>query len=418
MIFASIILVLFAGAVYFHYLQGALTSVMSALSAACAVCIAFSYYEPITMSLAAGKSFVDSASAMMLCALFGITYIVLRIVFDAAVPGNVRMPIWVDRGVAVAAGLIASTLAVGTWAVAAQMMPFGANIGGYERYELVTRPARVPAAIAGARSDQDYNVIDEIKEEDLSSEKASGLLLPLDSMVMSFVYMVESGALEGDNKLANTTPDLLGDLFAQRLTVPTSTRRSAMTGKANEISFGGIYASKLGKFTAVDGELLQIREKDKARTLTAKGIPVVVRVTFTGTANDPDGVVRIIPGVCRIFSGGKNYYPVGTLQGRSTLVLNRLDDLLIIEMNKPVDFVFYVEPSVFSVKPDVKDKAIFAKDAFVEIKRYGRMSLSNRPDDGTPNDSALGVTRKNVVMTAIEKAGGINPDKKVEPAPQ
>src|SRR5438067_853723 len=92
MIFSIIILLLVGGIAYYHYAQGFFSATMSAMIAVVAAVLAVSYHETLVLTLLKGK-FADYAIGMGMIAIFALIYIVLRTVFDKAVPGNIRLPV-------------------------------------------------------------------------------------------------------------------------------------------------------------------------------------------------------------------------------------------------------------------------------------------------------------------------------------
>src|SRR5689334_22631098 len=132
MLFSLFVIVFIGIIAYWHYLQGFFSSAISAVLAIISALIALGYHEQL-VGLVGGK-FNDQATAIALVCLFAITYLVLRVIFDAAIPGNVRFPVMLDRIGAPIMGIIAGIFSVGILAIAAQTLPFGPSIAGYQRY--------------------------------------------------------------------------------------------------------------------------------------------------------------------------------------------------------------------------------------------------------------------------------------------
>src|SRR3954471_4850561 len=88
----SVLIILFVGLIaYFHYVQGFLSGLISAVLAVTCAALAMSFYEPVANSLSGGK-FSDQSQGVCLVAIFALSYLVLRVIFDKLVPGNVRIP--------------------------------------------------------------------------------------------------------------------------------------------------------------------------------------------------------------------------------------------------------------------------------------------------------------------------------------
>src|SRR5438034_7178515 len=121
MILGILIIAIVGGVAYFHYAQGFFSATFSALCAVLAAVLAVSYHEPVITTLLQGKA-ADYATAMTLCGLFALIYIVLRVITDKAVPGNIRLPVPIDRVGGAAMGLVAGIFTAGIVALAAQSL--------------------------------------------------------------------------------------------------------------------------------------------------------------------------------------------------------------------------------------------------------------------------------------------------------
>src|SRR4051812_9860723 len=161
MLFSLIVIVLIGLIAYWHYLQGFFSSAISAILAIIAALVAVGYHEQVVAMI--GGKFNDQASAIALVCLFALTYGLLRVIFDMAIPGNVRFPVLLDRIGAPIMGVIAGIFAVGVWAIAAQTLPFGPSIAGYQRFP-VSFDKSIIIHQSGKQSDADA-VYDEVDSE-------------------------------------------------------------------------------------------------------------------------------------------------------------------------------------------------------------------------------------------------------------
>src|SRR3954471_9284509 len=96
MVFSIILIVLILAVAFIHYVQGMFSAILSAILAVIAAVVAVSYHENVVMLMKPGK-LAYSGTAVILCCLFAITYVVLRLIFDRAVPGNVRINSTIDK---------------------------------------------------------------------------------------------------------------------------------------------------------------------------------------------------------------------------------------------------------------------------------------------------------------------------------
>ena len=69
------------------------------------------------------------AEGMILVAMFALIYVILRVIFDNLIPGNVRYPLLVDKIGSAIMGVFAGLFSIGIFALAVQTLPFGASVG-------------------------------------------------------------------------------------------------------------------------------------------------------------------------------------------------------------------------------------------------------------------------------------------------
>src|SRR5690242_17610193 len=96
MIFSLVALLLVAVIAFFHYVQGFVSAMFSAVIAIIAAAMAISFHEALTTALLRGY-FADQATAITLISIFAVVYLLLRVAFDNLVPGNVRLPAIADK---------------------------------------------------------------------------------------------------------------------------------------------------------------------------------------------------------------------------------------------------------------------------------------------------------------------------------
>src|SRR5687767_11781931 len=133
MILTIIILVLVGAIAFFHYTQGLFSATLSAICTILAAVLAFSYHEVVVDMLLGGR-FAGSAHAITLVVLFAVIYMVLRVMFDKMVPGNVRLPLLMDKIGGAAMGLVAGVFAGGIILIVAQYLPLMPSVAGVARY--------------------------------------------------------------------------------------------------------------------------------------------------------------------------------------------------------------------------------------------------------------------------------------------
>ena len=413
MLFTLLILVGFGAIVFFHYIQGFFSAALSAILAVFAAVVAFSYHESI-VPLFGGKV-GDFADGLTLLALFALIYIVLRVAFDKMIPGNIRLPVAVDKGGAAVMGIIAAIFATGIVAIGAQEMPFNADIAGFTRYDVSPkRQVRIEQKGRQVVSET-WDELSATTPGTAGSDEHGVSILPVDNAVIGLVDKLSgpAGSLSNGKPLYTVHPDFLGEMFDQRLGIETGGARTATNGPGSDsVRLEGLFTVSA-----------KIAEADMDPTLRAGGplkevrpnasqLLVAVRIGFGSGAADKDTFVRFSPGSCRLLVHDpqaddpekefQNYYPIGTLEGTDRLLLNKLDDFLYCNTGKGADLVYLVPKRLF-------DKNV-PRGSFLEVKRWARIDLSGKAVEPTLVASAdVAVIRPSSTPTAAPGAAQSTP---------
>jgi hypothetical protein len=426
MILTIIIIVLVFAIAFFHYTQGFFSATISAMLAILSAVLAFSLHEKVVESFLGGR-FSDTAHGLALGVLFALIYFVLRVAFDAMVPGNVRFPVIVDKVGGGAMGLIAGIFAGGIVAIMAQYMPLMPSVAGYARYAVDTHTVTVPSEAATNNRAMDSETWDKVKSEKPGqfdpSDKQS-MVLPMDDLVVNTVSRLsDGGSLGWDQPLAKSHPDFLQELFANRLGVQTKAPRVATKDALQSVE---LY--RLDLLARKDHEYKELRDRPLDTSPlkpTPNQVLVVARVVFTKAASDKDGLVKFSPGSVRLVArrgsgaGAEwvNYYPVGTVDNGQVLYGSAIDDFLFVDCksaDRGADFAFLVDKSGFA-EGGQGGPLVVAPDTFFEFKRMARQDLSGvqikGPDKYKPSDKILVLRKKQA--TAPE---GAAPEASAAPA--
>ncbi|HEX3357056.1 MAG TPA: CvpA family protein [Tepidisphaeraceae bacterium] len=401
MIFGIAILLLVLAIAYFHYAQGFFSATISAICTIVAAIVAVSYHETVINLLLKG-AVANYAEAMVLCGLFALTYIILRVIADKAVPGNVLFPLMVDKIGAGVMGIVAGLFGTGVFVMAVQSMPFGPSIAGYARFTVVDREVNFPGP--GGRS-QDSITDSEMKDPSFDPAKVKGILVPVDDMVVSVVGNLSTGALSNDHPLAAIHPDWPTELFGERTGVQTGTKRVLLNLPGLQmVNLQDVF--KMDSVFEIDAEFHSVREgvnrdlqplvPEKGDTLKAAADQtlLVVRVSFGTDAGDEDNKVRVSCGAVHLVGwkdqGGTraytDYNPLGTLENANVLFRNKPDDPIVLQSGKSADFVFQVNRDDVFKDPNPKTKEADIKNGvFVGVKRMAQLDLSGRTVKGPPN---------------------------------
>lgn len=408
MLLSVIIILIVGGVAYFHYVQGFFSATLSAIIAVISAALAVSYQEPIVSGLLGGK-FADQAPGMTLCILFAVIYLVIRTAVDSFVPGNLRLPVLADKLGAGAMGIVAGLMAGGIVAIAAQSLPFGSSVGMFSRFE--TNESRDVQLPTGGQA-QDTFVYGELKDPDIEKNRAEdrhSLYVPADELVLATVqHLSNEGSMMGARPLASVHPHYLEELFLTNVGIQVGAKRTAMnTDKLKDVEVKGVFT--LPSVPQAEGEMSVIRHRNLPATLTPKAseMILVVRTAFDPRATDQDRKFRFSTGSARLMAGGENYYPVGTLENGRFLYANALDDFLVCDSGKGADLVYVVpKADVLADSKAPPEKQKIADGVFVEIKRLGRVDLSEKKvTQGVKPSADVQVIRKPYVVKDAEKAG-------------
>jgi hypothetical protein len=384
MILAIIILVFVGAIAFFHYTQGFFSATLSAMITIIAAVLAFSYHETVVESFLGGR-FSDAAHALSLAVLFAVIYLVLRIAFDKMVPGNVRFPVTVDKVGGGAMGLVAGLFAGGIMAIVAQYLPLMPSVAGYARYATEgTRRVTVPPEATGRRA-EDSETWDPLKSEkpgEFEAADKQAMILPMDDIVVNTVnHLSDGGSLGWDRPLTQVHPAFLDELFGQRLGIQPRANRVATAA-----ALGTVEAYRVDSLQRKDHEYKDIRQRpQETGPLKPKGneVLVVVRMMFTRSATDKDGLVKFSPGSVRLVapkgSGPDaqwvNYHPLGTVDKGQVLFVSALDDFLFVDSkgaDRGADFAFMVDKSSVEGQGNAMK---FPEGTFIEFKRMARKDL-------------------------------------------
>jgi len=440
MLLSIIVILLVLAVVFVHYLQGFFSATLSAILAIIAAVLAFSWHESIAENYILKSAILpNAADACVLVALFALIYIILRTVFDKAIPGGLQLPAGIDKVGGAVMGLIAATFSVGILVIAAQEMGFNASIGGYTRFKTV---AQRSASIRKNIRQEDSNVVDELQSNKLGgfdSNDRQMVYPPVDDIVMgTLAHLSDGGSLSGSQPISDIHPAFLAEMYGQRAGIQANGNIVALsrTGFGAPVDFDGLYS--LPSIDTVDYLPETVRDKPfhaKLKGTLAPGVTygdgqrvgkdtvlLVARVVFNRSASEVDHLVRFSPGSIRLVGMQKDadtgaeamgdYYPWGVVQN-GKLYVTKPDDFLFCDMSTAdhcaVDLLYVVD------KVEVGSGNRLAPGSFIEVKRTFREDLAGKPVSPEPKPLQPGTTLG--VMVAWE------PDAKpaapaVKPKPQ
>jgi hypothetical protein len=125
--------ILVLGIAFFQVVQGLFSALIMAVLSIFSAVVAFNYYEPLAELVAPHQP--ASAHAVSLFGLFVIVLLVLRVLFDLFLSGNVVLGVWADRVGGGVLGLVSGMILVGVLTVSLEMLPWGPSILMYRDFD-------------------------------------------------------------------------------------------------------------------------------------------------------------------------------------------------------------------------------------------------------------------------------------------
>ena len=383
--------------------------------------LAFSMHEWVVEGILK-KNAGPASNAMALLVLFGLFYVILRVIFDKSVPRGIMLPAAVDKLGGGIMGLLSAAFAVGVFAVAAQEMPFDSAPGGYARYAVQDRAATLQRRGKGL----DSSTFGELVGNDPGMfDESDRKSMYVDDLFIGTVHYVSEGSLSGSQPLTTVHPDFLKEVFAQRLGIQPDAAHVAID------PVNGPPALAVGSITPLQSlkaeDFLPNKVGDTSvharlsGTLTANGTPIQAggpkvdknqlmlqfRLIFGESAKDKgSSYIRFSPGTIRLVANHKDdagtmvptdYYPWGILDDKGAVYLNKLDDYLLFDITGGqthiVDMLFVVDKDGFLSDSKPGNEKV-AEGVFIEYKRLSRHSLGGMVLTSAPkamNGVATGV---------------------------
>jgi len=242
---------------FFQALQGLFSALILLVLAVISSVVAFGFYEDLYRLLIVEWQ-PEHGEAMALMGIFLVTLILLRLLVDFVIKGNVSFPLKADRAGGAVLGFLAAMIMTGTTATAIQMLPFGHEVLGFARYrEANGRIAR------------------------------SGLLLGVDGFASGLAELIVDGSLSakraGEGKFREIHPDLLAEIdwkrsvgpFPERQTVPKGSARVVQVWQPNQL----VAADRKTKLSPPAGKsFLGVRLNISGNALRRSFTPAQVRL--------------------------------------------------------------------------------------------------------------------------------------------
>lgn len=210
--FSLFAVVLILTMTFFQGLQGLFSALIACVLTLLSAALAFGFYEEVYFALLM-QYLPEQGRAVALVGIFVVALIVLRVVFDMLITGNMQFPVYVDRAGGGVVGFITSMIIVGMMAIGIQMLPFGPSFLGFSRYALVDdtgktlEPTGNDREIHEFRSKLDWSKV---------SHRRRSLWLNPDGFTAGLVSSLSGNSLRGRQALASIYPDIPASVYNVR----------------------------------------------------------------------------------------------------------------------------------------------------------------------------------------------------------
>ncbi len=268
--------------------QGTLTALLGLVSAGFASLVAMAYFEPLQHFMAGWKP--DFARGVTFLVLFLGTYLVCKLISDAAIPKNIRLPKAVDRGVGAVFGLLAGLLTVGTTVLGVEMLPLKSTILGYDRFD---SPTRMQSSTPGAPAE------------------GKNVWLSPEGFTMAFWNLASGRGLGGNRPFASVHPNLADESYGYR----------------NVVQYGQLETLNNG-LQVKAAQLITAAHPDEMKRLHIQDGKegLLLRCEISG-GTDVDAYFRVTATAVRLVtSSNRQYYPIGYLDAGRRFVATPLDN--------------------------------------------------------------------------------------------
>jgi uncharacterized membrane protein required for colicin V production len=272
-ILATILILVIA---YFQSRQGVFSAlIMTILTAVCAAA-ALNYYEVVGEAVLYSRqgAYADGAA---LIALFVLPLLVLRVLFDLLLRGNVSLGLWGDRAVGGALGCVTGMILIGMLLVIMQMLPYSESVLGYRPYD-----------------------------DSLQRSQKVWPFCP-DDFAVGLGRTVSAGALAGEGGFDERHPDLLLECFCAR---NTAGRNGGVQATPESLKIYGAYEPTREQAEWV--AKVPVEASDEPGTVSKV---LVLCASVDRSAADEDKWCRLPGTHFRLLdTRGRSHYPVAYLK--------------------------------------------------------------------------------------------------------
>ena len=182
-------LVVVLGVTFVHSMFGLFSGVINVFCTITAAAVAFGFTEPLNRLLTGSfhlhAGYSESVAFVL---LFVITLLILRLLADGFIRGNVRIPMYLDWGGGALCGFVIAQICVGVAIIGLLLLPWGGRLMMYSRMER-----------------DENNHIDSATGRVVFQE--NHMWLRSDEFAVGLVNLLSNGSLRGSTTFASVYPD-------------------------------------------------------------------------------------------------------------------------------------------------------------------------------------------------------------------
>jgi hypothetical protein len=280
------------------------------------------------------------AFAASLILIFAITTAILNTISDKLLPTDIHFGDLPDKAAKCLIAAFAGFVIAGVVLTAAAMMPIDAKLP-YERFSAVlsrsTRPGKT-------------------------------LILNADGFVTGFASWVSRGSMSGQKSLAVFHPDLLNEIYLNR--IGSDKENSALAGSESAVSVETALTPQTPLVSAADNQPIQgegSRTKAVIIKTAAEGSFTMSQIRLVCKAGDSANNLQ---------GSGQVVWPIGYISRDNLVDLKGLTDKIITNR---LDLVFYIPADTVPVMLQYKQNA---------VATVGKLESQTTPPPQTPAEQA------------------------------
>ncbi len=333
---------------YQMHTQGFFSSIIMAGDCLIALMLAFNYYEMLSAKLIDLGLGLYGPQTIALMGIFIISLIILRLITDKLVSGNMNFPPLVDRIGALMFGFVSSMIVVGVIFLGLQHLALPAKLLGFDRCP------------------------------ELENSLNDKTLIPAaDNFVVSMVNITSAYGFSGQNNFAQNHPEFLRELYLNRLVPKNHEGSRRESSKDSIVSLKPWIVKKpvrnlnTGEMIKPKGEFLAVRLELKASN--SKENP---------GAGDVDGNVRVALGSFRAVGFSQDnevvsQYPVGFLKPGGTVVdqVSLESGKILTGKNNKIELLFDWDKKLKQIPPKYIEFKRSAKKDFPDVSSYSNLEI-------------------------------------------